>query len=155
MITFVPGIRNAVRALIVRDQAVLVQHKVYADGSVRYTLPGGAPDEGETLEEGLRRECLEEIGTDIEILNLAFVADFWKPRETDPVTHRQQVEFLFCCRLPAEYVPRNGLHPDKHQVDVLWLPFDDNRHKNFFPQGFSPVLDGSITDSPVYLGRVT
>jgi len=155
MITFVPGIRNAVRALIVENGAVLVQSKAYPGGGVRYTLPGGAPDQGETLEQGLRRECLEEIGASVEILRLAHVADFWNPRETEPVTHRQQVEFLFRCRLPSGYVPQNGPRPDKHQVDVIWLPPGDPRRENFFPRGFGAVLDGSVTNSPIYMGRVS
>ena len=50
--------RNAVRACIRRGDEILVQHKKYEDGSSRFTLPGGAVDPGETLADGLIRECI-------------------------------------------------------------------------------------------------
>jgi ADP-ribose pyrophosphatase YjhB (NUDIX family) len=44
-----PNIRNAVRALIVRDQAVLVQKKWAEHRGTWYTLPGGGQDVNKTL----------------------------------------------------------------------------------------------------------
>ena len=146
--------RNVVRALIVRNGAVLVQHKSYEDGSGLYTMPGGAPELGETLIEGLQRECLEEIGSEVEVLELIHVADLFKPRDTDPPSLRQQVEFLFRCRVPGDYVPHNGHHPDKHQDDVLWLMISELPRNEFFPQGFSGLTAGNPTDNPVYLGMI-
>ena len=100
MDTLIPGIRNAVRAVIVRGDSLLVQQKLYEDGSGRLTLPGGAPDLGETLEAALRRECAEELGAQIRVFELLHVADYFKPRDSDPPTRRQQVEFLFRCEVP-------------------------------------------------------
>ncbi|RED45800.1 NUDIX domain-containing protein [Aestuariispira insulae] len=154
MKNLVPGVRNAVRAVILEGGRLLVQHKFYADGRERFVLPGGAPEGGETLEQGLKRECREEIGADITVLRLLHVADFLKPRETDPVTYRQQVEFLFLCQLPEGYVAGNGPHPDKHQQAVLWLPVAELCHKNFFPGGLSRLLSKPIQAEPVYLGLI-
>jgi len=150
----IPGIRIAVRALIVENQAVLVQRKAYEDGRERHCLPGGAPELGETVTEGLIRECQEEIGCKVEVVNLAYVADYFKPRETDPPTHRQQVEMLFHCRLPKGYTPQNGPHPDKHQTDVLWLPVSELSQKSFTPSGLRSVIGQNIPDQPVYLGLI-
>ncbi len=162
MTELIPGIRVAVRALIERDGHVLVQHKVYDNGSERYTLPGGAPDLGETLEQGLRRECFEELGTTVEIDGLYHVADYFKPRDTDPPTKRQQVEIVFRCHVPQGYEAGNGPHPDKHQKDVLWINVSELSHKCFIPRGLSAVIGQSIPDEPeklvdsppVYLGLI-
>lgn len=151
---FIPGIRLTVRAVVISADSLLVQHKVYKGGHERFCLPGGAPEQGETLEEALKRECLEEIGVAVTLGPLLHVADFFKPRETKPPSIRQQVEILFSCTVPDDYQPHNGPEPDKHQGDVLWLPFNDPRHKKFFPEGFSHYLIGSITEPPTYLGLI-
>ena len=149
-----PTIRNAVRAVILRNDSVLVQRKKYEDGEVRFTLPGGAPESGETLQEGLSRECLEEIGTEIEIVDLIHVADYFKIRKTEPPTQRQLVEFLFRCRVPDQYVARNGPRPDRHQVDVTWLPLDRLIDSPLFPIGLREILSPDTTDFATYLGLI-
>jgi len=158
MAELIPGVRNAVRALIVRDDRVLVQHKVYEDDSERFTLPGGAPDLGETLVQGLQRECREEIGTEVTVLDLVHVADYFKARDTRPPTRRQQVEFVFRCEVPARYAPASGPHPDKHQRDVLWLPVAELELAPFSPRGLSALIDvhgaGHPAPGPVYLGLI-
>ncbi len=154
MIELIPGIRNAVRAVIVRDDALLVQHKRYADESRRYTLPGGAPELGETLEAGLLRECREELGVEVELIDLMFVADYYKLRETKPPTRRQQVEFLFRCGIPDGYQARNGPKPDKHQVDVIWLPLAEIPDSLLHPPGLELLLTGDTHQGSVYRGLI-
>jgi len=155
-----PGIRIAVRAVIVREQAVLVQHKMDPNGQERFTLPGGAPHGGETLVEALVRECEEEIGCTVSVADLIHVGDYFKPRSTQPPTTRQQVEILWRCHAPPGYEPRNGPRPDKHQRGVRWLSLSGLRHKCFIPKGLSHVLSQSIPndpacpEQPVYLGLI-
>ncbi len=151
----IPGIRNAVRAYIVRDDAVLVQHKVYDDGSERYVLPGGAPHPGETLEQGLQRECMEEIGCEVKVAELLYLADFFKPRDTQPPTIRQQIEFIFRCQINETYVAQNGEQPDKHQKDVVWVKRSEINNKPFFPVGLGKIISENISNKPVYLGLIS
>lgn len=147
-----PGIRNGARAVIMRDAQVLFLHKRSPMYGERYVLPGGSQDLGETLEQALDRECREEIGTGIEILDLLHVADFFKPRDTTPPTWRHQVEFLFTCAVPDDYVPHAGIKPDRHQIDVVWLPIEALDTKPVFPEGLPEIL-GAMTggERPVYL----
>lgn len=149
-----PNIRIAVRALITRDQSVLVQHKVYEDGTERYVLPGGAPEVGETLEQGLIRECREEIGTDVQVRKLLHIAELFKPRSLDPTTTRHQLEMIFSCNVSKAYTPGNGLRPDKHQVDVVWLE-KSAIGVNFWPRGLTSIVEqkDSFKDQ-VYLGLI-
>ncbi len=154
MVELLPQIRNAVRALILKNDAILAQHKVYEDGSERYVLPGGAPKTGETLLQGLQRECHEEIGCEIEVEDLVYIADFFKPRETVPPTKRQQVEFIFRCHVSETYTPQNGAYPDKHQKDVVWLKISEIENKPFFPRAMSKIISEYSQTSPVYLGLI-
>jgi 8-oxo-dGTP diphosphatase len=119
-----PNIRNAVRALIIRDGRVLLIRKEYEDGSQKFALPGGGQDTGETLATALIRECKEEIGADISNISLLHVVDWFKPRDSIPPSTRQHVEFLFACDVNDSYIPQNGDHPDKHQLEVIWVKMD-------------------------------
>ena len=59
-------IRTAARALIIQDQKVLAI-KMRDRTGIFYILPGGGQKHGETLRQSLERECLEEIGTKVDI----------------------------------------------------------------------------------------
>jgi len=150
-----PDTRNAVRALIVKNDHVLMLRK---DGGARgegFALPGGSQDAGETLYEALERECLEELGARVEIRDLLHVADFFKEKRTEPPATRHQVEFLFNCSLPPEYKPRNGPRPDRTQIEVVWVPLGDLSGLTFHSASMSPLL-GYLSDRHrgVYLGLI-
>lgn len=155
MSTLTPPIRNAARALIVRHRNILLLRKEgYADG-VRYALPGGGQDLGETLEQALVRECLEEIGTRVQIRDLLHVADTFKPRDTSPASTRHLVEFLFDCSIPADYTPCNGHHPDKHQVAVVWAGLDKLAGMPLYPRSLAAFLSRfPDRPDPTYLGSI-
>ncbi len=147
-----PVIRNAVRALIMREGKILLLRKAGERGE-RFALPGGAQDLGETLEQALNRECLEEIGTEVQIIDLVHIADYFKARETTPPSTRHLVEFLFTCRVADDYTPRNGHHPDKHQVEVVWAELNELARMPLLPVSLASHikrLDGAA--QPVYLG---
>ena len=60
--------RVGARAVLINDEGQIALMHVTNRGY--YKLPGGGMDEGETIEETLRRELKEEIGADsIEILS--------------------------------------------------------------------------------------
>ena len=150
-----PGIRNAARAVILRDESILLLRKNGGRGGERFALPGGAQDLGETLEQALNRECEEEIGSVVEIIDLLHVADYFKARDTDPPSTHHLVEFLFHCRIPEGYTPRNGHHPDKHQVEVLWAPLAGLEEMNLLPRSLAGHLGRlEAADRNVYLRTI-
>ena len=155
MEAIIPPIRNAARAVILQDNNILLLRKDgYAQGE-RFALPGGGQDLGETLEQALYRECMEEIGTRVEICDLAYVADCFKPRDTQPGSTRHLVEFLFACKVPADYVPVNGHHPDKHQVEVVWARLDELAGMPLYPGSLAPhLVDAGERTGTVYLGTI-
>ncbi len=149
----IPGIRNAVRAVITQGDLVLLQRKIDDNGAERYALPGGAQEHGECLTEALQRECEEEIGTRVEVIDLLFVGDYFKHRQTSPPTTRQLLEFLFTCSVEPDYQPRNGPRPDKHQVDVLWVPVNQLAEINLVPVDYVELLQKQKPPR-VYVGQV-
>ncbi len=151
----IPGIRNAVRAVIVRDEHILLLRKQGGGSAERFALPGGGQEAGETLQQALLRECQEEIGASVEVGSLTHVADYFKARDTDPPSTRQLLEFLFLCSVPADYTAKNGHHPDKHQIDVVWLALADLPRITFCPTSLAAYLQRVGTaGSEVYLGAI-
>ena len=150
-----PGIRNAVRGLVVRQgQVLLLKKDGYDSGGVRYALPGGGQEAGESLEDTLRRECLEEIDCTVTVGALLAVTDFIKRRDTEPPSWRHVVEFLFRCEPPADYRPRSGPAPDKHQVAVVWMPLAQLNQLQLFPQYLSELIPHVLDrPQPCYQGR--
>ncbi len=155
MENLVPVIRNAARALIVRDDRILLLRKQgYSDGE-RFALPGGGQDPGETLRQALLRECQEEIGTQVRIHDLIHVADYFKKRDTEPPSTRHLVEFLFRCEVPDTYTPMNGEHPDKHQVEVVWAQLAALPGMPLYPRSLALFLGQRFSTAPgVYMGVI-
>ena len=151
----VPGIRNCVRAVVMKDDHLLLLRKEYADGSARYVLPGGSQDLGETLVAALQRECREEIGTEVSISGLLYLGDLFKPRDTTPTSYRQQVEYYFHCNVPETYVAQNGDRPDKHQAAVEWVLLQQLKSIKLFPSDLSDLfMSGNLESHPIYLGQI-
>lgn len=150
-----PGIRNGVRAVILRNGHLLLLRKEYEDGSERFVLPGGSQDAGETLGAALQRECREEIGTEVAVSGLLYLADFFKPRETTPPSYRQQVEYFFLCKVPEAYTAQNGYRPDKHQVAATWIELGQLSAISLFPSDLIGLLSRENLEAhPVYIGKI-
>ncbi|MAI48976.1 MAG: hypothetical protein CBB92_03530 [Flammeovirgaceae bacterium TMED32] len=148
-----PDIRNGARAIILRGRELLLLRKENPLYGVRYALPGGSQDSGETLTQTLVRECEEEIGVAVSNHQLIHVADYFKPRATTPKSFRHVVEFLFSCTVPSQYEAKCGPKPDKHQTDVVWVALSDLDEMPLNPRYLATILK-SDTELPFYLGRI-
>ncbi len=85
--------RVNVRGILWRDGKILaVKHKE-DDGSESpyWAIPGGGLDPMESLEDGVKRELMEELGINAEVGNVMFVQQFPSRREG----FREELEFFF------------------------------------------------------------
>ena len=68
---------------------------------------------------------------------------------------RQQLELLFLCDVPGDYVARNGHSPDKHQDAVVWIAQDSLMDINLMPSDLCSILSSAdLASHPVYLGEI-
>lgn len=149
-------IRNSAKAIIVRDEMLLVTRNKDHLGEY-YLLPGGGQRHGETLHEALRRECKEEIGADIEVGELILVREYigrnHEFAQHDSDTH--QIEFMFQCRIPAFYSPQDGVQPDGPQTGVTWVPIRSLSGYRIYPSVLGRILGNRLPEgTTVYLGDV-
>lgn len=87
-----------VGAVIFNNDQVLLVQRGHAPLQGEWSLPGGALEVGETLEEGVRREVLEETGLAIEPVAMVEVFDrIARDKEGRVQYHYVLVDFL--CRI--------------------------------------------------------
>ena len=118
--------RIGVYALIFDDKRVLLAHRRDIDW---WNLPGGGMEIGETVEEAMCREVLEETGLEVQVERLVGV--YSKPQKQEVVlTFRCRVtggelqattESRACRYFPPDALPHNTLpkHRERIEDDLL------------------------------------
>ena len=113
---------NVVAAIIIKDSSLFATQRGYGEWKDWWEFPGGKIEQGETLEEALKREIREELSTEIN------VDEFLCTVEYDyPAFHLKTHCYL--CSLVTE-----ALHLNEHEAarlltkdelnSVKWLPAD-------------------------------
>jgi ADP-ribose pyrophosphatase YjhB (NUDIX family) len=153
MLDNVPTAKIGVKAIIIKHRQLLVVVKQYAEG-IAYILPGGSQNHGEPLDVAIRRECQEELGTDVVVDRLLFVREYIGKNHEHTATDADLhiVDIMFACHVPDDYVPHKGTAPDFDQVGVAWLPIESLDQLRFFPAALKQALLSS--HDAVYLGDV-
>lgn len=151
-------IRNSAKAIVIEDGKLLCTKNSDHLG-VYYLLPGGGQNPGENLAEALKRECQEEISSEIEVHDLRYVRDYisnnhdYEFADENPGFH--QVELMFRCSLVDGEEPATGETPDGHQIGVEWLPLDRLSEYRLYPKALIPYLmKHEDMSSIVYIGDV-
>ncbi len=62
-------------AIIFRGDRVLLVKRGSSPAMGKWSVPGGLVELGETLEDAVRREVLEEVGLDVKVIDLCAVLD--------------------------------------------------------------------------------
>lgn len=147
-------IRTAARAVIICDGKLLAI-KMRDPRGVYYILPGGGQRHGETLEEALHRECLEEVGVPVKITRLLYVREYIGKNHTFSRRHRafHQLEHVFLCEIEDPNAPCPGEETDNHQIGVSWLALENFDRIRFYPEVIKPYFTETGVSFPtLYLG---
>lgn len=108
------GIRIRVAALI-RSEGRILMVKQEKDGSAYWLLPGGNLEEGESLQEGLRREVREETGIETAPGELLAVAETISPERDVHILH-----LIFEATMPEGATPR-ACDSEESVIDIAFM----------------------------------
>ena len=120
-------------------------------------LLGSGQKYNERIDEALNRECVEEIGSHVEINRLIFIRDYigknhqFKNQEGDV----HQVELMFSCKLLNEN-PSMTRKKDEYQIGIEWIPLNELKQIRVYPRVLKEVIhsDGTF-DEKEYLGDMS
>lgn len=124
-------------AVILRNGCVLM---VKNERDPYYYSVGGAVMLGESLEDAVRREVLEETGIPMEIDRLLFIHENFFIGGDQERCH--EVAFYYLMKTPAAL----DIHADSHSMDgvrehMVWLPIAEYAAHNAYPRFFKDHLD--------------
>ena len=119
-------------AVLVKNNKILVQREINGN---EFALPGGHIKIGETLEDGLIREIMEEIGVDIKINRLLWSEEcFWEYNGKQA----HNIAFYYSVELcENQEIPDNGefvSQKDNYNVVIGWIPIEELENITIYPE---------------------
>ena len=123
-----------VRAIIIEDGKVLLIHRT-KNGLEYWAFPGGAVEDiDKDAEDALKRECKEELGVEVEVV------DFFMETKSKAPTALGEIEHFYNCKIIGgvvgtgegeEFSDRDIEKYGTYEVE--WLPLNDIKDKNVWP----------------------
>ena len=133
--------------VLLENNHVLVMKYQYGEHFI-YNLPGGNPDSGELLSETIARECMEELGIDVEVGQMLLMGQVSGTENRDDVLH-----ILFEGELIGG-IPELQVGETNAQ-EVLWMPIDQLSHVTMYPNIGMELTDLLITQQKgKYVGAI-
>ena len=111
---------QVVAAIIVEEGRLFATQRGYGDFKDYWEFPGGKIEPGETPEEALRREILEELDTHVEVGDLLTIVEYDYPQ-----FHLKL--HCFRCRII------DGQLLLKEHEDAVWIELDRLEELNWLP----------------------
>ena len=147
--------RTQSRAIIINNNKILLVKK--KDIPEFFLLPGGGQRFGETLEQTLKRECLEETGFEVNINGLKFIREYigvnheFKDKHSD----RHSIDFIFYCEVEKPLRRKKCINPDENQLGSEWIEIERIFEINFYPKILKKYISIDISErQTTFLGDV-
>lgn len=143
-------VRRRVSAVIWKDNKVLLLRRV-RPGHDYFVFPGGGVEEGETLEEALKREVKEELTLDVVRFRSLFTADRIRMPLYSTSHTGEQREFYFLIEeyegIPEIGGPEKERISEENQYHIVWMPLRELKTtRNILPQGNAKKLAEFLED---------
>ncbi|WP_347040985.1 NUDIX domain-containing protein [Brachybacterium nesterenkovii] len=148
--------RIGVRAAVVRDGEILLNRYRGPDGDL-FDLPGGGQEHGESQDDALIREVLEETGARVRPYGLACTYEVMlreAARTGAPIRLFHQLNIVRWCGLEPGEEPSLGPAPDGRQIGVAWLPIAELDRHDVRPRELAQWLMDDPSVRPTWIGTL-
>lgn len=111
--------REAVRAIVVDKNGLIAL--LFVSKEKYYKLAGGGIEDKENKMTALNRECIEEIGCDIEVLNeIGFIVEYRK------IFTLKQTSFCYLAKIKGDKRKSSFTEDEKEKgFEQVWLSYND------------------------------
>lgn len=120
---------------------MLVESVDYVCG--RYCkLSGGGQEFGETMQETIIRECMEELNLEVKSLLLVLARDYIAKNhnQTYDLDCFHLAELMFECKVADFSKLGNGSESDSNEQKIKWVESDKLADSDFYPKAIIPYL---------------
>lgn len=132
-----------VAGILVQNGKVLLQKPIDDTG---FAFPGGHVAFGETNEQTLIREFKEEIGADVLVGELKWVAEIFFPWHDKPchqICLYYVINILQDGNIPETdiFIGEGRIEERKPNIEFHWVPFDKVKNIKIYPTNAAELLD--------------
>ena len=123
---------QSVAGVVIKDNNVLLARHTYGDGKGMLIIPGGYVNFGETPQDALKREFMEETNILVEpkrIIGIRFNMHDW------------YIVFI------AEYVSGEALSDNNENSEVLWINVDQALASDDVPELTKKMIKSALSKS--------
>lgn len=110
---------QSVTGVVIRQGKVLLARHTYGGGAGKLIIPGGYVNMGETPQQALKRELLEETGVTVE------------PRDIIGIRFNMRDWYI---AFRAEYVSGEAVSDQHENSEVLWLAVEEALERQDVPE---------------------
>jgi len=133
--------------VIIENNHLLVMKYQYGDQFI-YNLPGGNPDPNELLSDTIARECMEELGIDVEVGTMLLMGQVSGTELRDDVLHIL-FEGAIIGGIPALQAE------ETNALEVLWIPLEEMNQITMYPNIGMELLNLLFTQQKgKYIGAI-
>lgn len=126
-----------------KNNILLVEQNV--DNTRGWSLPGGGLEEGETLEEGIIREVIEETGITVKVNELLYLCDYIKD-------NRHVVHMSFLAEAPNNEIGNTTPGLEKNPIkSIAYVPIDELEAYGFSKK-FKELIKANFPNKGSYMG---
>lgn len=151
------SIRSTVKAILCKENQILLNRCQTEAGEIYYDLPGGGQNPYESLEEALCREILEETGYQGRILRLAALAEEIYEEEELRKSYPEyahRIFHIFVVELWGEE-QKQPREKDWQQLDSVWIPLAEADTLNLRPRHLMGRVSELVKNEfPIYMGTI-
>jgi 8-oxo-dGTP pyrophosphatase MutT (NUDIX family) len=131
-----------VAGIMIHNNKVLLQKPTNDTG---FAFPGGHISFGETNAEALTREFKEEIGADISITDLKWVAEIffpWGEKPCHQICNYYQVTLTDKTQIPldGQFISSEHLEGRDFTIEFHWIPIDNMNDIEVYPTNAAELL---------------